>query len=579
MNRLTHAFAGLRLPSSEGLSAPVSQRPAKSTWLDAMDFAAQYLVVDEVCSSENSDSSVLSSPQLSPSTPATVLSPPSSPRVFEVGECDAHKDETMADSGNDLQEPSALDEDMNDCAESIPAASSQDDDTVMAVEQSATEDDSAMDGVESTSPPPSPATTQPATPVVVAYAPTFTPSPSPAPSPSTTSSLAYSPAFKRIWKRLKDYGPSLLGDLRDEKGEVLESVLNIEPTLHSEVLRHIRGVRDSQGLMNLLELRFNGGLVSVPQLRALWRCVLHTRDNTIVPVVRENKAWPSDRYQALLLKVPAETPVATAPPSESSTSTQVVDDGVQLDLNTQCMVGLLQRAHGHLLNQTWAAKIADMFDLPWHNKVVMEKLAKYVVKHPKWGSGDFDTAKTRIEDLCSSGVSDVPTLMWTCCMFVQVQSLEPEPVGSKGRCNYESHRKRVVRCVYDAIANSNYDNIALGLTGTCMTWQEIRGLAKSEEYEFLRTRMGTTKPRAQRDYDKYMPGRIAHWKDRNSVRLHIEAQNPVVLPPANVPALPKRSKEPVEVLEAKRARQTEDTVEEQEDVKRCHKRKEQGGKS
>lgn len=327
-----------------------------------------------------------------------------------------------------------------------------------------------------------------------------------------------------VWKEMKALGPDFHTDLR----KILDSSVADEmPDLHSEVLKLIRTVGHSIGLVRLMKWQHSQDRFSIKQAYKLGDCVAKFREAAVASA----NATSPDSFQ--WFATPSEVPVTLSPANSSLVSTTIAQDGherVQFDAQTEQIVVLLVLAHHHLLNKGFDAHFLHMFQLPLHNKVEMETIVDYVRRAKDWGSGSLDVAKVKLQEMCSRDDFDAASFIWNCNTVLHASKLRLR--GSE--VSYQKARTMPLRDIFHRLKANNYMLAKDGQVTSCMTWDEMRELAEREEHDFFALRAGKTKSILKHVYEKHIAERRTYWAETDNVRRHIATLHPT---PSTVPVL------------------------------------------
>ncbi|KAF2993806.1 hypothetical protein E8E13_000979 [Curvularia kusanoi] len=267
------------------------------------------------------------------------------------------------------------------------------------------------------------------------------------------------------------------------------------------------------------------------------------------------------------------------PTSQSSRAEQVVapqssgNGDLKGKLDFLTMKNHLRAIHSYAMGFSLSKQHPAAFDLPWNHDAAMKRLMDWLIKSNHLGRGTVHQAEEKLKDMCKPGspASAAEELLWQCNAFISQAGLQPTQLPSPHRITYEGARSKGVRDIYTALVNTNLEIIKRGLEASPMPWANIRTLAIREEYSFLATRLGTTQPRGEHLYQRYIRERVAHWQDVDMVCLlftpPVENHNSTTL---------KRSKESQgPAVSSKRVKEVDDRDEVDEQVKQNPRTKRQ----
>lgn len=365
-----------------------------------------------------------------------------------------------------------------------------------------------------------------------------------------------------VWKEMKELCPDFHVDLRKELDNSIEDEVS---DLHQGVVKHIQTTQNAFGLIRLLKLHHTAGRLSMEQALKLRDCVVKARasrdDSTEegTPVASTAEIFKD-------LKMPPK-PSATTQGQDTQGSqngaeakSQGMADQAPLEPEEQIkrVLDLILKARQSFHAKSWAANFQHMFQLPWHDTQEMKKVAEFVITSRNWGQKDYHRAISALEGIFSGNEYAAEILIWHCNTFLQNKQIELR--GTK--VSYQQQRLRTVREVFVELVGSNHKLVKAVNESSCMTWEEMRDLAESEDHEFFTSRSGSLTAINKFFYAEHMQKRKAYWGDLDNVRKHLAALHPtppptVVAPQAQdgvqlTPAQ-KRSSDSSEDSKAKRA--------------------------
>lgn len=160
----------------------------------------------------------------------------------------------------------------------------------------------------------------------------------------------------------------------------------------------------------------------------------------------------------------------------------------------------------------------------------MKKVAEFVITSRNWGQKDYHRAISALEGIFSGNEYAAEILIWHCNTFLQNKQIELR--GTK--VSYQQQRLRTVREVFVELVGSNHKLVKAVNESSCMTWEEMRDLAESEDHEFFTSRSGSLTAINKFFYAEHMQKRKAYWGDLDNVRKHLAALHPT--PPPTVVA-------------------------------------------
>ena len=406
---------------------------------------------DEGSSDESDAHSLSSSPQAIPVTPDTDLSSWPSPQVLEAAKFELDGDKVMSDADEDLQHSSTEDEVMDDSLEDLQAGTSEDgemtntpeslqlpiaEDVDMTIthdddftpgsfsasesnQDRAMEDASASSGMGTEVETPVQNTgfifANPTSSKVKGVTPTFAVVSSGSLQSAMTGSQNVS-TFK-----FGGWDAYAAGNVRAElpkfnfaaqavdtamTGAKLTSTV-VAASLSAEALPSSQATLQS-GQTSLPSFQVpslsaqarlsSAPAASPPQVTSSTQAIASPAAGVAAtPQAVPLKPQSAPALPASMTPALAQTINTSASHGEIAVTSQHADEHEQLDLDSVYMIGLLRQAQKHFMNQGWVSMFQDMFQLPWDDKATMKKVVKHVIKHPNWGRGSLNTAKTRIE--------------------------------------------------------------------------------------------------------------------------------------------------------------------------------------
>ncbi|KAF1362231.1 hypothetical protein EJ07DRAFT_153785 [Lizonia empirigonia] len=267
------------------------------------------------------------------------------------------------------------------------------------------------------------------------------------------------------------------------------------------------------------------------------------------------------KYLKMPSKPSATTQGQDTPGSQNGTeaTAQGMMDQTHLEPEEQIkrVLDIILKARQSFHAKSWAANFQRMFQLPWHDTQEMKKVAEFVIASRNWGQKDYRRAISALEGIFSGNEYATEMLIWHCNTFLHNKQIELR--GS--RVSYQQ-RLRTVREFFCELVGSNHKLVKAMNESSCMTWEEMRDLAESEDHEFFTSRSGSLTAINKFFYAEHMQKRKAYWSNLDNVRKHLAAQHPT--PPQTVlaPQAPdgmqltpaqKRSSKSSEYSQAKRA--------------------------
>jgi hypothetical protein len=189
---------------------------------------------------------------------------------------------------------------------------------------------------------------------------------------------------------------------------------------------------------------------------------------------------------------------------------------------------LLIEAQRKMMNKTdraWSF-FAGMFDYSWRKPSDNEIVLDYVIKHPRFqGSDSSNRKRVNIEwtiDVIRELVADpAPSsceiLVWTCNEALNAQDVkaDEEIPGSYATC---ADRQKELGPLFRRISATNFGLMKQVFPSGCLTWDEMKNLAKTEELSFFKDK----KPGR---YVPYMRNLKEYWRVEDNMKNFIVDRN------------------------------------------------------
>jgi hypothetical protein len=231
--------------------------------------------------------------------------------------------------------------------------------------------------------------------------------------------------------------------------------------------------------------------------------------------------------QPINLAAPSQTANAGAtvlagPPKRRESATSGPQSGKEE------LTRLLIEAQRKMMNKTdkaWSL-FAGMFDYSWRKPSDNEIVIDYVIKHPRYqGSDSGNRKRVNIEwtiEVITGLVADpAPSsceiLVWTCNEALNARDIkaDEEIPGSYATC---TDRQKELGPLFRRISATNFGLMKQVFPSGCLTWDEMKNLAKTEELSFFKDK----KPGR---YVPYMRNLKEYWRVENNMKKFIVDRN------------------------------------------------------
>ncbi|CAN9377903.1 unnamed protein product [Alternaria alternata] len=197
-------------------------------------------------------------------------------------------------------------------------------------------------------------------------------------------------------------------------------------------------------------------------------------------------------------------------------------------LGREELTRLLIEAQRKMMNKTdkaWSL-FSSMFDYSWQKPSDNEIVINYVIKHPRFqGSDSGNRKRVNIEwtiDVIRGLVADpAPSsceiLIWSCNEALNAQDVkaDEEIPGSYATC---ADRQKELEPLFRRISATNFGLMKQVFPSGCVTWDEMKNLAKTEELSFFRDK----KPGR---YVPYMRNLKEYWRVEDNMKKFIVDRN------------------------------------------------------
>jgi hypothetical protein len=165
---------------------------------------------------------------------------------------------------------------------------------------------------------------------------------------------------------------------------------------------------------------------------------------------------------------------------------------------------------------------ASMFNLSWQKSSDIDVMIEYVIKHPRFQGLDsnerrrvnIEWAIEVIQNLVDDGrPSSCELLVWTCKEALNAQHVkaENEMLSAYVTC---ADRQKELGPLFRRISATNFELMKEVYPNGCLTWDEMKDLAKTEELGFFDQSVNTK----QVPYWPYMRAKKQHWSDRANMK-------------------------------------------------------------
>jgi hypothetical protein len=189
---------------------------------------------------------------------------------------------------------------------------------------------------------------------------------------------------------------------------------------------------------------------------------------------------------------------------------------------------LLIEAQRRMMNKTdkaWSL-FAGMFDYSWRKPSDNEIVIDYVIKHPRYqGSDSGNRKRVNIKwtiDVIRGLVADpAPSnceiLVWTCNEALNAQDVkaDEEIPGSYATC---ADRQKELGPLFRRISATNFGLMKQVFPSGCLTWDEMKILAKTEE-------LSSFKDKKPGRYVPYMRGLKEYWRVEDNMKNFVVDRN------------------------------------------------------
>ena len=189
---------------------------------------------------------------------------------------------------------------------------------------------------------------------------------------------------------------------------------------------------------------------------------------------------------------------------------------------------LLIEAQRKMMNKTdkaWSL-FAGMFDYSWQKPSDNEIVIDYVIKHPRYQGSDSGNRKRvnfewTIEVIRGLVADPAPSsceiLVWTCNEALNARDVkaDEEIPGSYATC---ADRQKELGPLFRRISATNFGLMKQVFPSGCLTWDEMKNLAKTEELSFFKDK----KPGR---YVPYMRNLKEYWRVENNMKKFIVDRN------------------------------------------------------
>ncbi|CAG5187998.1 uncharacterized protein ALTATR162_LOCUS11843 [Alternaria atra] len=165
---------------------------------------------------------------------------------------------------------------------------------------------------------------------------------------------------------------------------------------------------------------------------------------------------------------------------------------------------------------------AIMFHLSWQKSSDIDVMIEYVIKHPRFQGLDSNERRRVniewtievIQNLVDDGrPSSCELLVWTCkeALIAQHVKAENETLSAYATC---ADRQKELGPLFRRISATNFELMKEVYPNGCLTWDEMRDLAKTEELGFFDQSVNTK----QMPYWPYMRDKKQYWSDRANMK-------------------------------------------------------------
>ncbi|CAN9211261.1 unnamed protein product [Alternaria alternata] len=189
---------------------------------------------------------------------------------------------------------------------------------------------------------------------------------------------------------------------------------------------------------------------------------------------------------------------------------------------------LLIEVQRKMMNKTDKAwfLFAGMFDYSWRKPSDNDIVIDYVIKHPRYqGSDSGNRKRVNIEWtievirglVADPAPSSCEILVWTCNEALNAQDVkaDEEIPGSYATC---ADRQKELGPLFRRISATNFGLMKQVFPSGCLTWDEMKTLAKTEELSFFKDK----KPGR---YVPYMRNLKEYWRVENNMKKFIVDRN------------------------------------------------------
>ncbi|CAN9393930.1 unnamed protein product [Alternaria alternata] len=189
---------------------------------------------------------------------------------------------------------------------------------------------------------------------------------------------------------------------------------------------------------------------------------------------------------------------------------------------------LLIEAQRKMMNKTdkaWSL-FAGMFDYSWRKPSDNEIVIDYVIKHPRFQGSDSSNGKrVNIEwtiDVIIGLVADpAPSsceiLVWTCNEALNAQDVKADEEISRSYATC-ADRQKELGPLFRRISATNFGLMKQVFPSGCLTWDEMKNLAKTEELSFFKDK----KPGR---YVPYMRNLKEYWRVEDNMKKFVVDRN------------------------------------------------------